>query len=154
MATTAPRKTLHVEVVTAERELYNGEATQVSAPGVEGNLGILPHHAALLTFLKPGELRIELGDAETPFFVSGGFLEVSNDRVTILADSAEEGETIDEARAQEARRRAEERLAEVKSQTERAELHAALQRALNRIRVAEYARRSSRRRIDMSGSNR
>ncbi|GHO66431.1 ATP synthase epsilon chain [Ktedonobacter sp. SOSP1-52] len=151
MATTTIRNTLHVEVVTAERELYNGEATLVSAPGVEGRLGILPHHAALLTFLKPGELRIELGDAEEPFFVSGGFLEVSHDRVTILADAAEEGETIDEARAQEARRVAEERLAESRSQNDRAEAQAALERALSRIRVAEYARRRSRRRIDTAG---
>ncbi|GHO43620.1 F0F1 ATP synthase subunit epsilon [Ktedonospora formicarum] len=151
MATTTPRRTLHVEVVTAERELYKGEATQVTAPGADGELGILPQHAALLTFLVPGELRIELGDAEEPFFVSGGFLEVSNDRVVVLADSAEEGETIDEARAVEARRRAEERLAEVQSQTERAELQAALQRALSRIKVAEYARRRNRRRIDIAG---
>ncbi|GAC1693019.1 MAG: hypothetical protein NVS9B9_15330 [Ktedonobacteraceae bacterium] len=73
----ATRDTLHVEVVTAERELYSGEATLVSAPGSEGRLGILPRHAAMLALLKEGELRIELIDAEEPLCVSGGFLEVS-----------------------------------------------------------------------------
>jgi len=148
----ATRNTLHVEVVTAERELYNGEANLVSAPGSEGRLGILPRHAALLTMLAPGELRIELNGAEEPLFVSGGFLEVSNDSVTVLADTAEHAEEIDEARAEEARRRAEERLQNVQSETERVELQAALERAISRIRVAELTRRSSGRRIEMPHS--
>ena len=148
----ATRNTLHVEVVTAERELYNGEANLVSAPGSEGRLGILPRHAALLTTLAPGELRIELNGAEEPLFVSGGFLEVSNDNVTVLADTAEHAEEIDEARAEEARRRAEERLQNVQSETERVELLAALERAINRIRVAELTRRRSGRRIEMPHS--
>lgn len=148
----ATRNTLHVEVVTAERELYNGEANLVSAPGSEGRLGILPRHAALLTMLAPGELRIELNGAEEPLFVSGGFLEVSNDSVTVLADTAEHAEEIDEARAEEARRRAEERLQNVQSETERVELQAALERAINRIRVAELTRRRSGRRIEMPHS--
>ena len=137
----ATRNTLHVEVVTAERELYNGEATLVSAPGSEGRLGILPRHAALLTTLAPGDLRIELNGAEEPLFVSGGFLEVSNDNVTVLADTAEHAEEIDQARAEEARRRAQERLAQAQSETERAELQGALERAVARLRVAELARR-------------
>ena len=92
----ATRDTLHVEVVTAERELYSGEATLVSAPGSEGRLGILPRHAAMLALLKEGELRIELNDAEEPIFVSGGlFLEVSDNRVIILADTAEHAEEFD-----------------------------------------------------------
>ena len=148
----ATRDTLHVEVVTAERELYNGEANLVSAPGSEGRLGILPRHAALLTTLAPGELRIELNDADEPLFVSGGFLEVSNNAVTVLADIAEHAEEIDEARAEEARRRAEERLADVQSDNERAELQAALERAISRIRVAELARRRGGRRIEMPHS--
>jgi len=140
---------LHVEVVTAERELYNGEASMVSAPGSEGRLGILPHHAALLAFLKPGALRIELRDEEETLFVSGGFLEVSDNNVTVLADTAEHAEEIDQARAEAARRRAEERLAQAQSEGERAELQGALERALNRLHVAEMARRRGRRRIDM-----
>ena len=145
----ATRDTLHVEVVTAERELYSGEATLVSAPGSEGRLGILPRHAAMLALLKEGELRIELNDAEEPLFVSGGFLEVSDNRVIILADTAEHAEEIDEARAQEARRRAEESLAQGASNENRAELQAALGRAIQRLRVAEVVRRSGRRRIQL-----
>ena len=144
----ATRNTLHVEVVTAERELYNGEANLVSAPGSEGRLGILPRHAALLTTLAPGDLRIELNGAEEPLFVSGGFLEVSDDNVTVLADTAEHAEEIDQARAEEARRRAQERLAQAQSNVERAELQAALERAIARLRVAELARRRGRRRIE------
>ena len=145
----ASRNTLHVEVVTAERELYNGEADMVSAPGAEGRLGILPRHAALLTFLMPGELRITLRDAEEPLFVSGGFLEVLNNTVTVLADTAEHAEEIDQARAEEARRRAQERLTQAHSDIERAELQGALERAVSRLRVAELAHRRSRRRIEM-----
>ena len=148
----ATRNTLHVEVVTAERELYNGEANLVSAPGSEGRLGILPRHAALLTTLAPGDLRIELNGAEEPLFVSGGFLEVSDDNVTVLADTAEHAEEIDQARAAEARRRAQERLAQAQSNIERAELQAALERAIARLRVAELARRRGRRRIEMPPS--
>jgi len=148
----ATRNTLHVEVVTAERELYNGEANLVSAPGSEGRLGILPRHAALLTTLAPGDLRIELNGAEEPLFISGGFLEVSDDNVTVLADTAEHAEEIDQARAEEARRRAQERLAQAQSNVERAELQAALERAIARLRVAELARRRGRRRIEMPPS--
>ena len=144
----ATRNTLHVEVVTAERELYNGEANLVSAPGSEGRLGILPRHAALLTTLAPGDLRIELNGAEEPLFVSGGFLEVSDDNVTVLADTAEHAEEIDHARAEESRRRAQERLAQAQSNVERAELQAALERAIARLRVAELVRRRGRRRIE------
>ncbi|MFL5656403.1 MAG: F0F1 ATP synthase subunit epsilon [Ktedonobacteraceae bacterium] len=148
----ATRNTLHVEVVTAEHELYNGEANLVSAPGSEGRLGILPRHAALLTTLAPGDLRIELNGAEEPLFVSGGFLEVSNDNVTVLADTAEHAEEIDQARAEEARRRAQERLTQTQSEAERAELQAALERAVARLRVAELTRRRGRRRIEMPRS--
>ncbi len=143
----ATRDTLHVEVVTAERDLYSGEATLVSAPGSEGRLGILPRHAAMLALLKEGELRIELNDAEEPLFVSGGFLEVSDNRVIVLADTAEHAEEIDEARAQEARRRAEESLAQGASDEDRAQLQAALARAVQRLHVSEVVRRSGRRRI-------
>jgi len=148
----ATRDTLHVEIVTAERELYNGEATLVSAPGSEGRLGILPRHAALLTTLAPGELRIVLNEAEEPLYVSGGFLEVSDNNVTVLADTAEHAEEIDQARAEEARRRAQERLDQSQSDQERAELLGALERAMTRLRVAEMARRRGGRRIQMPPS--
>ncbi len=144
----ATRNTLHVEVVTAERELYNGEADSVNVPGTEGRLGILPRHAALLTTLAPGELTIKLGGAEEPLFVSGGFLEVSNNVVSVLADTAEHAEEIDQARAEEARRRAQERLEQSESDADRAALNAALERAMARLRVSESVRRRGGRRLD------
>jgi len=149
----ATRDTLHVEIVTAERELYSGEANLVSAPGTEGRLGILPRHAALLTTLSPGALNIKLGDAEEPIFISGGFLEVSNNSVIVLADTAELAEEIDQARAEEARRRAQEELAQAQSDVERAELLGALERAMTRLRVAELARRRSGRRLEIPRSD-
>lgn len=139
-------RTLHVTVVTAEREIFDGEAEQVEAPGSEGQLGILPEHAAMLALLKAGALRIKHDGAEDPIFVSGGFLEVNHDRVTVLADTAEHAEEIDQARAEEARRRAEERLAQAQSTQERVELEASLRRAITRLKVAEMARRGGRRR--------
>ena len=143
----AAHTTMHVEVVTAERELYSGEADVVIAPGTEGELGILPRHAALLTTLKVGELLIRLGGAEEPLFVSGGFLEVSNNSVIVLAETAERAEEIDQARAEAARRRAQESLQQAQSDVERAELVGALERAVARLHVAEVARRRSGRRI-------
>src|ERR1700726_3573644 len=102
----ASHNSMHVEVVTAERELYSGEADLVSAPGSEGTLGILPNHVSLLALLKPGELRIGLNGKEEALFVSGGFIEVAHNRVTVLADTAEHADEIDAARAEAARRRA------------------------------------------------
>jgi F-type H+-transporting ATPase subunit epsilon len=148
----ADDNTLHVEVVTAERELYSGEADAVNAPGSEGRLGILPRHAALLAFLKAGELRIDLQGAEDSIFVSGGFLEVYENTVTVLADTAEHAEEIDQARAEEARHRAEERLAQAQTEQERAELVGALERAINRLRIVEMAGRRGRRRIEAARS--
>lgn len=145
----ATRTTMHVEVVTAERELYNGEADELIAPGSEGVLGILPRHAALLATLKAGEMRIKLQGAEESLFVSGGFIEVSNNQATVLADAAEHAEEIDQARAEAARRRAQESLEQATSNTERAELTAALERAVSRLRVSEIARRRGSRRLDM-----
>lgn len=139
--------TMQVAVVTGERELFRGEAEEVIAPGSEGVLGILPHHAALLTTLKTGEMRIKLGSDEEDLFISGGFLEVYNNTVTVLADVAEHAEDIDLARAEEARRRAQERLIEVKDERERARLSGALERATIRLRIVETTRRRSNRRI-------
>jgi F-type H+-transporting ATPase subunit epsilon len=148
----ATGNTMHVEIVTAERKLYSGEADAVQAPGSEGELGILPRHAALLTTLTPGALSIRLAGAEETIFVSGGFLEVSNNNVTVLADAAEHAEDIDHARAEEARRRVQERLVQTQSNVERAQLESQLQRAIIRLRVVEIARRSGRRRITTPGS--
>lgn len=144
--------TMQIAVVTGEREIYRGEAEEVIVPGVEGELGILPHHAALLTALKPGEMRIKLGSAQDDLFVSGGFLEVYNNTVTVLADAAEHAEDIDHARAQEARRRSQERLAEVKDERERALASGALERAIVRLHIIETTRRRSNRRIRLPSS--
>ncbi len=98
---------LRVEVVTGEREvLVQDDVDMVVAPGIEGQLGILPEHAALITTLVSGELRIARGGAEDALAISGGFLEIADDRVIVLADAAEHAEEIDLARAEEARRRA------------------------------------------------
>ncbi len=141
----ATGNTLHVEIVTAEGKLYSGEADAVQAPGSEGQLGILPRHTALLTVLSTGALSIKLAGAEETIFVSGGFLEVSKNNIIVLADAAEHADDIDQARAEEARHRAQERLAQAQSNVERVQLEAALQRAILRLSVAETARRSGRR---------
>src|SRR4030066_373435 len=103
---------LKIDIVTAERVVYSGDVDVVIAPGVEGQLGILPHHAPLMTTLQAGELLVRRGGEEDVLAISGGFLEVRPDRVIILADSAERAEEIDIARAEAAKQRAEQRLAD------------------------------------------
>jgi F-type H+-transporting ATPase subunit epsilon len=132
---------LKVEIVTAEREVFTDEVDVVIAPGIEGEMAILPHHAPLLTTLGYGELRTRKGAQEQSFAIGGGFLEVRPDRVVVLADMAERAEEIDTARAAEARRRAEQRLAQRQADMDLARAEAALQRSLIRLQVAERIRR-------------
>lgn len=127
---------LKLDIVTAERSVFSEEVDMVIAPGSEGQLGILPHHAALLTTLQPGELRIKQGGGEIALAISGGFLEVQSNHVVVLADTAERAEEIDMARAEEARRRAEERLRARPADVDRARAEAALRRSLIRLRLA------------------
>ena len=103
-------KTFRLEIVSAERNLFSGEANFVVVPGVDGELGIYPNHTPLLTKIKPGTLKFHAKDEseETFLFVAGGFLEVQPTVVTVLADTVVRGEEIDQARAEEARRNAEE----------------------------------------------
>ena len=103
-------KTFQLEIVSVERSLFSGEANFVVVPGVDGELGIFPNHTPLLTKIKPGTLKFQAKDEseETLFFVAGGFLEVQPTVVTVLADTVVRGEEIDQARAEEARRNAEE----------------------------------------------
>ena len=103
-------KTFRLEIVSAERSLFAGEANFVVVPGVDGELGIFPSHTPLLTRIKPGTLKFHAKDEseETLFFVAGGFLEVQPTVVTVLADTVVRGEEIDQARAEEAKRNAEE----------------------------------------------
>ncbi len=137
----ATRPTLHVEIVTQDRNVYSGEADMVVAPGTEGVLGILPRHAPLLTTLQVGELRIKHDDDEDAVFVAGGFLEVYHNVVTVLADAAERAEDIDTARAEEARRRAQTLLEQREADVDIGAAQGALERALGRLKVAEISRR-------------
>ena len=102
--------TFRLEIVSSERSLFSGDANFVVVPGVDGELGIFPNHTPLLTKIKPGTLKFHAKDEseETLFFVAGGFLEVQPTVVTVLADTVVRGEEIDQARAEEARRIAEE----------------------------------------------
>ncbi|MGZ3665445.1 MAG: F0F1 ATP synthase subunit epsilon [Ktedonobacterales bacterium] len=136
----AQRPTLHVTIVTAQQTVFDGEAEEVIAPGSEGQLGILPRHAPLLTTLATGELRLRERGVDEGLFVSGGFLEVNNNAVTILADDAERASDIDEARAQEARNRAQAILERRTGGAVEAEAAAELERAVGRLRVAELQR--------------
>jgi len=129
---------LQVEVVTAEGRTLSSEADFVLAPGIAGDLGVLPRHIPLLTPLRTGQVMLRNDGHEEHLFVAGGFIEVLPDRVTILADAAERAEHIDEARAEEARRRAQELLAQDAGNAEAA---AALERAIFRMRVADVRRR-------------
>jgi len=131
---------LSLEVVTAQRLVYAGQVDAVQAPGVRGRLGILPHHTPLLTLLQPGELVARRGESETRFAVTGGFLEVFQDQVTVFADAAEPAEEIDLHRAEEARRKAQDLLLRKIDILEFARAEAALRRSLARIKVARWRR--------------
>ncbi len=135
--------TIKLEIITAERQVFSDDVNTVVAPGVEGELGILPHHAPLITMLKPGEVLIRKDSEETYLFVSGGFLEVRPDKIIILADACERAEEIDIERAEAAKRRAEERLKTLTPEIDVAQVQAALLRSLVRLRVAERRRRKS-----------
>jgi F-type H+-transporting ATPase subunit epsilon len=128
---------LKLDIVTAERIVYSEEVDEVIAPGVEGQLGILPHHAPLMTILQSGELVVKRGNDEDIMAISGGFLEVRPDRVIVLADSAERAEEIDMERAEAARKRAEQRMAEKPPDLDAARVEASLRRAIARLAVAE-----------------
>jgi F-type H+-transporting ATPase subunit epsilon len=135
---------LQVELVTAEGRLLSREADFVVAPGVEGELGVLPKHIPLLTLLRPGEVMVRNDGDDEFLFVAGGFLEVLPDKVVILADAAERAEDIDEARAEEARKRAQQLLEEQPEGVDTAAAAVALERAVMRLRVAELRRRHRR----------
>ena len=132
---------LQVAILTVEGVRFDGEADFVVAPGSEGELGILPKHIPLLTPLAAGAVKVRNENDEQFFFVSGGFLEVRPDRVTVLADAAERAEDIDEARAEDARRRAQSSIEQKASDADLAAATGALARAEARLRLAELRRR-------------
>lgn len=127
---------IHLEIVTAERVVLSDDVDMISAPTKDGRVGILPRHAPLLTVLEPGELGIIKGGVRTPFAVSGGFMEVLPTRVTILADTVERADEIDEARAEKARRQAEERKQMAQSERDMAIAESKLRKELARLQVA------------------
>jgi F-type H+-transporting ATPase subunit epsilon len=129
-----------LEIVTAERIVMSEEVDQVNVPGIAGRMGILARHEPVLTTLVPGELTIIRNNERIPFAVSGGFMEVLPDRVTILADTAERADEIDEARAEAARRRAEELLRDRRTEQEALVAEAQLRRAMVRLAVARLKR--------------
>lgn len=133
---------LTVEIVTVERKLLEESGVdEVIAPGVEGQLAVLPKHAAFMTMLAPGELILKKGAEEIPFAVTGGFFEVLNDRVIVLADAAERADEIDIERAEAARDRAKVALERRESVEDAAAMMAALQRSMIRLKVVENRRR-------------
>jgi F-type H+-transporting ATPase subunit epsilon len=134
-----------LRVVSVERSLFEGDVEFMIANGAEGELGVLARHAPLMTILKPGPLRIQetFGGEEQVLFVGGGFLEVLPDRVTVLADVAEHAEEISVEKAEEARHRAQERLAGTLTAAEETEFQNALAMAEARLRLARARRQGS-----------
>lgn len=137
--------TIRLEIVTAERVIFEGDVDAVAAPGAEGEIGVLPKHAALMTALQPGDLRYRVGDNEEDFAVTGGFLDVNGDRVSVLADAAERLDDIDVVRAEEAVARARQRIAEHKGDVD-------LERALRSLRRGQARLGVSRRRRRPTGA--
>ena len=134
-------KTIHVDIVSAEGEIYSGPAEMVFVPAQEGELGIAPRHAPLLTLIKAGEVRVKEGETEHSVFVGGGALEVQPNRVTIMADTAIRAKDLDEAAALESKRRAEEALAGKIDKIEQAEALAELARIAAQLKILEKLRK-------------
>lgn len=139
-------KTIHCDVVSAEKEIFSGEAKMVYATGAVGELGISPRHAPLITQLKPGPVRVEKENGEEEFiFVGGGILEVQPHVVTVLADTATRGADLDAAAAEKAREEAERELADRTGEIEVAEAQAKLAEAVAQLQAIEQLRRKVKR---------
>ena len=136
--------TTRLDVVSAEREIFSGEVEMVSAPAVEGEVGIMPGHSALITTLAPGEVRAVMpGGEEESFYVSGGILEVQPRLVTVLTDTALRAEDVDEAAAAAAKEHAEQALHDRQAQVDYARARAELAEAVAQLRTLERLRRRS-----------
>lgn len=137
---------IQVDIVSAEGEIYSGDAAMVFAPAIMGEIGIAPRHAPLLTNLKPGEVRVQTPDGEElMFFVSGGTIEVQPHLVTVLADTAIRAKDLDEKAALEAKRRAEEALETQEGEIDVAHARAELAAAMAQLRSLEKLRRGAKR---------
>jgi F-type H+-transporting ATPase subunit epsilon len=132
---------LQLDIVTAERLVTSEEVDVLVAPGEDGELAVLPHHAPLLTVLKPGEIRVLNDGEESDIAVSGGFMEVMPDKVTILADTAERADEIDEERAEAALKKAQERIDSAPADMDLERAVASLRRSQARLKVARRRRR-------------
>ncbi len=135
--------TFQVEVVSAEGQIFSGEATAVYAAAITGEIGILPRHAPLLTKLKAGAVRVQTAAGEQAIFVGGGIMEVQPQLVTILADSAMRAENADEAQAQAAKQRAEEMLANAKKDIDLVEAQKELIEAAARLKFIQDLKKTS-----------
>jgi F-type H+-transporting ATPase subunit epsilon len=134
--------TVHVDIVSAEQEIFSGQAEMVFAPAEMGEVGISPRHAPFITRLRPGEVRVKVSESESyPFYVSGGMLEVQPHLVTVLADTAIRAKDIDEASAIEAKRRAEEALSDKSGKIDYATAQAQLAEAIMQLRTLERLRK-------------
>jgi len=129
---------LHVVIVTGDKAVYDGMADRVIAPALTGQISVLRHHAPLLAALEPGELIVRLGDSEEDFAIGGGFIEVRDNQVIVLADTVERAEEIDVARAEAARRRAQRLIRMYRNRPEFAAAAQALRRSRARLRVAQH----------------
>ena len=135
--------TIHCDIVSAEEEIFHGEAQMIIATGEMGELGIAPRHAPLITLLKPGQVRVQLENGEEQFFyVSGGILEVQPTVVTVLADTAIRAKDLDEAAARNAKDEAERALANRSDALEVAQAQAQLAQAVAQLQALERLRRS------------
>ena len=141
--------TMQVDLVSSEEQIFSGEAEYVVAPGSEGELGIYPHHISLINKLSPGLFRVKLPQKEIQlvYAISGGFLEVQGNKVTVLADVVERTDDLDEAKLLEQKRHAEERLkrSDVSMDKESAKAYASLELIIAQLQAVEYIRRQSRR---------
>lgn len=134
--------TVHVDIVSAESEIFSGTANMVHASGEMGDLGILPRHAPLLTKLKPGEVRVERADGEEEFYyISGGMLEVQPHCITVLADTAVRAKDLDEAAAKQAKERAEQVLRDQQGEIELAQAERELVEALAQLQAIQKLRK-------------
>lgn len=136
--------TIHLDIVTVERVVVSEDVEYVSAPGIDGVVGILPRHEPLLTALNVGELHYKKDNQEYSFAIGGGFMEVRPDKVTVLADVAESADEIDEQRAEEARKRAQELMAQKAEggEVQAAMIEQTLRKAELRLKVVRRRRRT------------